>query len=121
LIDRLKDVNARLGRIVRSAAPAGGQLKLALDDGTGLTVDHLLFATGYRIDITKYPFLSAGLVGQIDRAGGYPRLRPGLESSVPGLHFLGAPAAWSFGPVARFVSGTYYCVQALTDRIAKVQ
>jgi len=92
---------------------------LTLDDGTELTVDHVLFGTGYRIDIAKYPFLSPGLVKQIDRVGGYPRLRPGLESSVHGLHFLGAPAAWSFGPVARFVSGTYYCVQALTDRIAK--
>ncbi len=121
LIDRLKNVNARTERIVQSAAPAGGQLKVTLDDGSELTVDHLLFATGYRIDITKYPFLSPSLVSQIDRAGGYPRLRPGLESSVHGLHFLGAPAAWSFGPVARFVSGTYYCVQALTDRIAKAQ
>src|SRR5882724_345614 len=86
LIDRLKNVNARTERIVQSAAPAGGQLKVSLDDGSELTVDHLLFATGYRIDITKYPFLSPSLVSQIDRTGGYPRLRPGLESSVHGLH-----------------------------------
>ena len=33
------------------------------------------------------------------------RCSPGLESSVPGLHFTGAPAAWSFGPIMRFVSG----------------
>jgi len=82
------------------------------------TIDRLLFATGYRIDIAKYPFLSPELLSRIDRMGGYPRLKPGLESSVPGLHFLGALAAWSFGPVARFVSGTLYCVQALTRRIA---
>jgi len=119
LIDRLKDVKKRTGRTVKSGVPSGGQLKVTLDDGTELTVDHLLFGTGYRIDIAKYPFLSPSLVSQIDRVNGYPRLKPGLESSVPGLHFLGAPAAWSFGPVARFVSGTYYCVQALTDRIAK--
>jgi len=44
-------------------------------------------------------------------------LRKGLESSVRGLYFLGAPAAWSFGPVARFVSGAYYCVPALVRSV----
>lgn len=121
LMDRLKDVKKRAGRYVKSAAPAAGQLRVTLDDGSELTVDHLLFATGYRIDIAKYPFLSPNLLGQIERFNGYPCLRRGLESSVSGLHFLGAPAAWSFGPVARFVSGTYYCVSALTDRIAKAR
>lgn len=37
---------------------------------------------------------------------------PGLESSVPGLHFLGAPAAWSFGPIMRFASGGWYARSA---------
>jgi hypothetical protein len=46
------------------------------------------------------------------RAEGYPLLGPGMESSVPGLHFLGAPAAWSFGPIVRFVSGGWYTGRA---------
>jgi hypothetical protein len=41
-----------------------------------------------------------------------------MESSVPGLHFLGAPAAWSFGPIMRFVSGGWYTGQALARTIA---
>ncbi|HMI76635.1 MAG TPA: hypothetical protein VK495_18190, partial [Steroidobacteraceae bacterium] len=49
---------------------------------------------------------------------GYPLLGPGFESSLPGLHFLGAPAARSFGPVSRFVSGTPYAARALARRIA---
>jgi hypothetical protein len=36
-----------------------------------------------------------------------------MESSVPGLHFVGAPAAWSFGPINRFVSGGWYAGRAL--------
>jgi hypothetical protein len=94
---------------------------VTLTDGSERKVDHLLFATGYRIDIAKYSFLDPQLVNEIDRVNGYPQLKTGLESSVSGLHFLGAPAAWSFGPVARFVSGAYYCVQALTGRIASVK
>jgi hypothetical protein len=46
---------------------------------------------------------------------GYPLLRPGMESSVPGLHFVGAPAAWSFGPIMRFVSGGWYTGRALAQ------
>jgi hypothetical protein len=49
----------------------------------------------------------------VKRSGGYPVLRAGLETSVPGLHFLGAPAAWSFGPIMRFVSGGWYAGRAL--------
>jgi hypothetical protein len=32
---------------------------------------------------------------------------------VPGLHFLGAPAAGSVGPIMRFVSGGWYSGRAL--------
>jgi len=32
---------------------------------------------------------------------------------VPGLHFLGAPAALSYGPLMRFVAGTGYASAAL--------
>jgi len=39
---------------------------------------------------------------------GFPVLNRGLESSIPGLHFLGKPAAWSFGPLLGFVSGAEF-------------
>jgi hypothetical protein len=41
-----------------------------------------------------------------------------MESSVPGLHFLGAPAALSFGPIVRFVSGGWYTSRELVRAIA---
>ena len=44
---------------------------------------------------------------------------PGFESSLPGLQFLGAPAARSLGPVSRFVSATPYAARALARRIAR--
>ena len=115
---RLKEVPVRLGRTVVSAMPREGQLDVAFADGETRTVDHLLFGTGYQVDITRYSFLAAGLTGQIKRAGGYPLLGPGMESSVPGLHFLGAPAAWSFGPIVRFVSGGWYTSRSLVRAIA---
>jgi hypothetical protein len=121
LIDRVKTIPIQTGVYVKSVTPVASHARVTLTDGGERVVDHLLFATGYRIDIAKYPFLDLQLISKIDRVNGYPQLKAGLESSVSGLHFLGAPAAWSFGPVARFVSGTYYCVQALTRRIASVK
>jgi pyridine nucleotide-disulfide oxidoreductase len=115
---RLGEVPIRLGRTVASATERGGQVHVTFADGGAQTVDHLLFGTGYRVDITRYPFLTADLTAQIRRAGGYPVLGQGMESSVPGLHFLGAPAAWSFGPILRFVSGGWYTGRALVRTIA---
>jgi FAD-dependent urate hydroxylase len=115
---RLTEVPIRLGRSVVSAAARDGQVHITFADGDTQAVDHLLFGTGYRVDITRYPFLTAALTARIRRAGGYPLLGPGMESSVPGLHFLGAPAAWSFGPIMRFVSGGWYTGRALARTIA---
>jgi hypothetical protein len=112
---RLEDVPIQLGRTVRAARPVGERLQVELDDGTVRTVDHLLFGTGYRVDITRYPFLDPDLVGSVKCVDGYPLLRPGMESSVPRLHFLGAPAARSFGPIMRFVAGGWFGARSLTS------
>lgn len=118
LRDRLKDVKISCGVSIKSAVPVSGRLRIDGSDGTERLVDHVLFATGYRIDISKYSFLSPELLSCIDRVGGYPRLNSGLESSVPGLYFLGTPGAWSFGPVLRFVSGTHYALKVLARNLA---
>ncbi len=105
------------GRVVTQAAVQDGQVSLRLDDGTTRQESHVLLGTGYRVDVARYGFLGPELLRSLHVADGYPRLGPGLESSVAGLHFLGAPAAMSFGPTMRFVVGTWYAAPALTRRI----
>jgi FAD-dependent urate hydroxylase len=118
LVKRLERVPIRLGRTIESAKTAGGRVSVRWDDGSERTVDHVLLGTGYRVDIAKYRFLSDKLKDSIDRKDGFPRLSPGLETSVEGLHILGAPAAWSFGPLMQFVSGTHYASRVLLRAIA---
>jgi FAD-dependent urate hydroxylase len=113
LVPRLEGVRLHVGRSVEGAGPVGDELELRLDDGSTRRFDHLLLGTGYRVDIAGYPFLAPELLLRIRRVDGYPVLAGGLESSVPGLHFLGAPAAWSFGPIMRFVSGSWYAGRAV--------
>lgn len=118
LVDRLKNVPVRLGRSVVSVAVHGNRVTVRLSDSSERTVDHVLLGTGYRVDVSNYDFLSPKLRESIRRQNGYPELAPGMETSVQGLHILGAPAAWSFGPLMQFVSGTHYASRALLRCIA---
>ena len=118
LVQRLDDVPIRLGRSVVAVTPSAGRVRVNLDNGSQRSVDHILLGTGYHVDISKYEFLAPELVQAIDRHNGYPRLKEGLQTSVPGLHMIGAPAAWSFGPLMQFVSGTRYASHALMRSIA---
>jgi hypothetical protein len=99
-------------------AVVGDRMKVRLDDGSERTVDHIFLGTGYRIDVSKYKFFAPELASSIRTFNGYPILKQGLETSVSGLHILGAPGAWSFGPLMQFVSGTHYASQALARRIS---
>jgi hypothetical protein len=119
LVARLQNVPMGLGRSVVSAAASGERVRVRLDDGSGTVVDHVLLGTGYRVDVSKYDFFSPELAKAIDCFRGYPRLSEGLEASVPGLHFLGAPAVWSFGALMQFVVGTHYASRALLRCVAR--
>jgi FAD-dependent urate hydroxylase len=119
LRSRVADIPITLGRKVVSATVAGSQLHLRLDDGNERLVDHALLATGFRVDVSKYPFLSQSLSKRLDTVHGFPVLKRGLESSIPGLHFLGKPAAWSFGPLLGFVSGAEFASNELIRSMAR--
>jgi FAD-dependent urate hydroxylase len=114
---RLRHVELTLGRRVISAEQRDGRALLGLDDGSERVVDHVLLGTGYEIDVRRYPFLAPELVAGLRVRSGSPVLGHGFESSVRGLHFVGAAAAESFGPVMRFVVGTAYTGPALTAHV----
>jgi predicted ATP-grasp superfamily ATP-dependent carboligase len=116
---RLTGVQISCGRGVIEATAEGGEAKLRLTDGSSRAVDHVLLGTGYQVDVRRYPFLARDLVAQLRVAGGYPVLGPGLESSVARLHFMGAPAAHSFGPIMRFVVGSWYSAPAIARSAAE--
>ena len=117
---RLASVPIATGCTITSASTtAGGLLRLKLSDGTQRLVDHLLLATGYRVDVSRYHFLAPELRNAVLSREGYPVLKVGFEASVPGLHFLGTPAAGTFGPLCRFVVGTKYMAGELTRHILR--
>ena len=92
---------------------------LRLDDGAERLVDHALLATGFPGRHFQVSFLASVIMKQVEMVGGFPVLDRGLESSVPGLHFLGKPAAWSFGPLLGFVSGAEFASNELIRSITR--
>jgi cation diffusion facilitator CzcD-associated flavoprotein CzcO len=114
---RMNGVRITTGRVINSANLVGQRVQLKLDDGTERCFDHILLATGYHVDISRCAFLAPDLLRSLRLLDGYPELSAGFEASLPGLHFLGASAAGTFGPLMRFVAGTKYAASALTHSI----
>jgi thioredoxin reductase len=80
--------------------------------------DHVVAATGFKIDVDQLAFLDSTLAKKIDRIETSPRLSHAFESSVPGLFFIGPAAAMSFGPLYRFVIGAGHAISAVSSRLS---
>lgn len=72
-------------------------------------VDHVIAATGYRINLDQVPFLPDYLRQAIQRESGksasFPMLSSQFESSMPGLYFTGPLASHTHGPAFGFIAG----------------
>jgi hypothetical protein len=114
-----------LEREVAAVAVDGSQVTLTLSKKDGLHdtlhVDHIIAATGYRVDLRRLTLLSPSLRAEIAEYRGAPILTRNFESSVRGLYFIGPAAAASFGPLMRFTFGARYAAQRLTRALVKSQ
>ena len=86
-----------------------------------LRVNHVIAATGFRVDLSRLTLLNPSLLKHIAEYRGTPILTRNFESSVPGLYFIGLAAAGSFGPLMRFTFGARYAAQRLTRALVRSQ
>jgi thioredoxin reductase len=115
---RLEQVPIHFSRTVQGIRRENSHVEVDFNVGRAESFDHVLFGTGYRIDIARYGFLAPDLLRQVRTVDGYPVLGKGMESSVSRLHFLGATAAYSWGPIMRFVAGGWFGAESLTRAVA---
>ena len=98
-----------LGHTIERAEIRDGKAHLHLRGADGsqreIVTEHVIAATGYKVDMERLAFLDSDIRSQINCVGGSPALSSAFESSVPGLYFVGLAAANSFGPVMRFAFG----------------
>jgi cation diffusion facilitator CzcD-associated flavoprotein CzcO len=121
--DRVERMPLLLGHTPRSAEFRDGRAQLRVVDPDGdvreIPTDHVIAATGYRVDLRRLPFLRENLHTQLRAVECAPMLSPHFQSSVPGLYFVGLAAAFTFGPVMRFVLGARYTARRLAGHLAQ--
>jgi thioredoxin reductase len=112
-----------LGHTPQEAKIKDGKVHLTLrsDDGSTreLVTEHVIAATGYKVDLDRLQFLSTEIRSKVKVINRSPVLSSNFESSVPGLYFAGVSAANSFGPVMRFAFGAGFAARTLTRALAK--
>jgi hypothetical protein len=109
--------------VVSQAQVVGDRVRLRVEDEdrveSEFLTDHVIAATGYRVNLESMPFLDDSLLTHVRRVRRGPALSATFESSVTGLHFVGEAAAEAFGPVMRFVYGTDFTSRRLTRHILR--
>lgn len=115
---RFERVKIRTAQPVIAARTVGDQIEVKFPQESS-TFNHVLLATGYHIDISKLGLFTPDMMSEIKSAGGSPHLGAGFESSVPGLHFLGASSVMSYGPVMRFIAGSGFAAKEVTRAIVR--
>jgi FAD-dependent urate hydroxylase len=95
---RHEAITIRPNTRVVGSEQAGGALRVRLDTGDTVEVDHILYATGYKVNLQRVPFLKAGnLIDRIECRDGIPVLDNSLQTTVAGLFITSLPAARDFG------------------------
>jgi thioredoxin reductase len=112
-----------LGYTPQQAKVQNGKVHLTLraeDGGTReLVTEHVIAATGYKVDLDRLQFLSPEIRTKLRALNRTPVLSSNFESSIPGLYFAGVSAANSFGPVMRFAFGAGFAARTITHALAK--
>jgi thioredoxin reductase len=73
-----------------------------------LVTEHVVAATGFRPNLERFHFLAADIRSKLKAVNDTPVLSSSMESSIPGIYFMGPIAANSFGPVMRFAFGAQF-------------
>lgn len=106
---------------VREAKAEQARVRLEIQGPEGIKTvltDHVIAATGYRIDLDRLEYLCPELRLSIAREGGsVPALDSHFETSIPGLFIVGVASAPTFGPVMRFMFGAKHAAPAVTRRL----
>jgi thioredoxin reductase len=114
-----------LGHSPERAEIRDGRVHLHLrgmdDTKREIVADHVIAATGYRVDLERLRFLSAEIRTQLRAVASTPILSSDFESSIPGLYFVGMAATNSFGPLMRFAFGADFTARRIKKSLAGIR
>jgi thioredoxin reductase len=121
--DVVGKVPFNLGVTIAGAKVQDGRVSLELIDRDGtrraLAIDHVVAATGYKVDLRRLTFMDSGMLTRIRSVEQTPVLSSNFECSLPGLYFVGTSAANTFGPLLRFAFGARFTAHRLSRHLAR--
>ena len=95
-------------------------LLATLSNGEKVFVDKIVLATGYKVNITRLPYLAAGnLLEELETRNGFPVLDDHFETSVPGLFITSMPATQDFGPFFGFTVSVRTSAKLICERLKR--
>jgi thioredoxin reductase len=112
-------VPLHLGLQLKSATVRDHKVHLTCvrNDGAGeatLVFDHVVAGTGFRVALSRLPFLDQALRSALRSVDDTPVLSTHFETSVPGLYAVGLASANNFGPMARFAYGAGFTARRVS-------
>jgi len=112
-----------VGVEITKAQPQNNRVSLELTDSGGarrvVSVDHVIAATGYKVDLRRIAFFGQDILANIASVENTPVLSSSFQSSIAGLYFMGILAANTFGPVLRFACGAGFAARRLSNHLAR--
>jgi hypothetical protein len=112
----------RTGQTVSWAKSQDGKVQLGIAGtraaASEQTADHVIAATGYRIDLKRLEFLPDSIRSALRTVGGSAAVGHDYQSSVAGLYFIGPSVAPTMGPVMRFVFGSEHAATTVGRQLA---
>ena len=82
--------------------------------------EHVITATGYRVDVRRLTFLSDDIQTALRVNQDVPVLSAQFETSLPGMYFVGMASKHSFGPVMQFACGARWTARRISRRLAEM-
>ncbi len=121
LTPRLADERIRSwpdNHVVETTVGDSGTVSVALSSGDRLTFDRLVFATGYKADLPRVPYLN-GLADSLEVVDGFPVLDEAFQSSIAGLYIAGFASIRDFGPFFGFTKGCPTAAKLIVDDLLR--
>jgi len=90
-------------RVEKCCELSNGDLAVSMDNGQKITVDRIILATGYKVELTQVPFLRGSkILGRLNIQDVFPELDKHFQSSLRGMFITSLPAVQQFGPFFGF-------------------
>jgi cation diffusion facilitator CzcD-associated flavoprotein CzcO len=104
---------------VSSTSVGDSGIEVRLDNDEKFTVDEVVFATGYRVDLQRVPFLASGLLPKLEVEAGFPVLDVNFQTNVPGLFVTSLAATRDFGSFLAFTVSVRAQAKIIGDAVRR--